>query len=192
MAGVLNASLAHFESMSVEKPSLLSRVRTKENEGESIRSAVSSSRWRSLETVCEDDGLATPSTPDSRSTCSSSSFGGRRQESHFLDLGLKSESSMLFKQRKTAHRLSSSVSPSTFLRICKVKSDSLDKLISSRGFKGPKTSSTAGCTRSINSFHPRCSSHQLKARYRRFVSKSSPRVCVTSSSWSSKLMVEAV
>ena len=84
--GVLKASLAHFVSTRVEKPLLLRSVRARENEGESIRSAVSSKRWRSFEAVCEEEGSATPLTPDSRRTCSSSSVGGSKQDNHFFAL----------------------------------------------------------------------------------------------------------
>jgi hypothetical protein len=86
---------------------------------------------------------------------------------------------------------SSSVAPSTLLRTSSVSSDSLSKVISSLGFTRPKTSLTATLTFSMRSMHPLCSSHQLKLRYLRFVSKSLPYACSKlSSSLFSRLILE--
>jgi hypothetical protein len=88
--------------------------------------------------------------------------------------------------------LSSSVAPSTFLRTSRVSSDSFSRVISSRGFRRPKTSFTAACTFSIRSMHPLWSSHQLRLRYLRLVSKSLPYACSKlSSSWFSRLIRDA-
>lgn len=67
----LKACVAHFWSIRVEKASLLRRVRIWVNDGESIRSAVSSRRRRSDEDVFDDAGVVALRTPDSWRTISS-------------------------------------------------------------------------------------------------------------------------
>lgn len=56
------------------------------NEGESIRSEVSSRRRRSDEDVVDEAGVDALRTPDSWRTISSWSCGGRRYGSHLVDL----------------------------------------------------------------------------------------------------------
>ena len=73
-----------------------------------------------------------------------------------------------------AYRRSSSVAPSIFFRVSIISSESLWNVISSRGLIDPKTSLTAVSTFVCISRQPLCSSHQLKARKLRLVSKSAP------------------
>jgi hypothetical protein len=67
----LKAWVAHFWSIRVEKASLLRRVRIWVNDGESIRSDVSSRRWRSDVDVFGEVGVVELRTPDSWRTVSS-------------------------------------------------------------------------------------------------------------------------
>ena len=110
--------------------------------------------------------------PESRRTASSWSCGGRIKESHSRTLGCISRGKCV----KSGHMYlrSSGVAPSTFLLTSSIRLDNRSSEMSSLGFRGPKTSLTAGSTRPIVSLHPLCNSHQLKVRYLRLVSKSLP------------------
>lgn len=60
--------MAQFLSIRVEKASLLRRVNIWLNCGESMRSEVSSRRWRRLELLCGDEASEAERTPDSSRT----------------------------------------------------------------------------------------------------------------------------
>ena len=84
--GCLNRLLAHFCSTSLAKPSLFNEVKIRLNEGDSIKSDVSSSSCLKLAVVCAEDGVSELRTPDSCNTISSSSFRGSKYGRHCLAL----------------------------------------------------------------------------------------------------------
>ena len=110
--------------------------------------------------------------PESRRTASSWSRGGRIKESHSRILvGISGGNRV---SNGHIYLRSSGVAPSTFLLTSSIRLDIRSSEMSSLGLRGPKTSVTATSTRLIMSLHPLCSSHQLKVRYLRLVSKSLP------------------
>ncbi|KAH6610331.1 hypothetical protein Trco_000351 [Trichoderma cornu-damae] len=143
------ASVASFLSTSREKPESRIRDRTCEKAGDSIRSAVSSSRRLSAagDGWALSSGARPPSSrmPDSRMTSSSLSLGGRRKASQSERL-----------------RSSSSAPPSISLLTSAVSWETRSKVTRSRGLRLPKTDRTELSTRCMTSIQPLFSSHQLK------------------------------
>ena len=186
-AGGEKACGATFVSIRCENRLFSRSVCTRVNVGESMRSAVSSKRLRrgpmdvpdgsdvvsSLSAACpgdlKEDTVGGPITPDSTKMACSSSRGGKRYGSHFV--------------------LSRScvVEPSIFLRTASVSSLTRIAVTTSVGETEPKTSVTASRISVRRALYPRWRRNQEKVKYRRFVSKSLPKLAHV---WVAELVFE--